>query len=104
MGIENFLKKMQAADSASKKKILVVSSAVVMAIVVYVWLMYFNTLLVGAGAPPAADAGVPAEERGSFWETMKRGGVVLYERIMGGVSRLGEMLQAPREYIVKPLK
>jgi ABC-type thiamin/hydroxymethylpyrimidine transport system permease subunit len=104
--MENFLKRLQDADTATKRRILMFSSAVIMVAVLYVWLAYFNSLLADAGSPAviSTTAGEPSAVAAevSFLETMKRGTAVLYENVAGAVSQIGEVLKGPREYIVKP--
>lgn len=102
---KNFLERLQSADEATKKRWLIVSAAVIMAIVIYVWLAYFNNLVAGfseSGQPVQADSG--GEGGVTFWQTMKNGLSVTFHGFTSGLHGLGNILQAPREYIINPPK
>ncbi len=101
--MEDFLKRLQGADAATKRRIVIISSVLAMVVVLYIWLAYFNNLLADAGRSDGSTGG-QGETHASFWETMQRGTVIVYENVTGAVGRFGEMLKGPREYIVKPLK
>ncbi len=100
---KSFLEKLQSADEETKKRWLVISVAVIMVIVIYVWLAYFNNLLAGFSAPPASESGSGEAQGGmTFWQTLKNGAASVYDGFIGKISALGNILQAPREYIIKP--
>lgn len=100
---QNFLEKLQSSDEATKQRWLVGSAAVIMAIVVFLWLAYFNAFVIGSrdAAPMGAN---PAAASGSvtFFGTMRNGASVIYNGFMGGLRSFGNILEAPREYIIKP--
>ncbi len=104
MNTEGFLKRLQGADAATKRRVLIISSAVAMVVVLYVWLAYFNNLLVDAGENTGLASGQEEQQHASFWQTMQRGSAILYENVTGAIGRFGEMFKGPREYIVKPMK
>jgi uncharacterized membrane protein YvbJ len=45
----NFLHRLQGLDDRHKQKIMIVAAIVIMVIVIYFWLAYFNSIVVGAG-------------------------------------------------------
>jgi hypothetical protein len=105
---KGFIEELQALDEPMKKKILVVATAIIMVIVVYFWLAYFNNLMVGASqtATIAQDqtaqpiAGTQPTQGGqaaepSMWAN-------LWGNVAGALHRLGNILQAPRQYIIQP--
>lgn len=98
----DFLKKIQEADHATKKQVLFIASALAMLLVVLIWLLYFNNFVASTAAEISPLAAEERQEDNSFWGTMHRGTAVLYGNIKGGIEWLGQALQAPREYIVKP--
>ncbi|MBI2888802.1 MAG: hypothetical protein HYY10_02675 [Candidatus Liptonbacteria bacterium] len=100
---EGFLNRIQGADAATKRRVLIISSAVAMVVVLYIWLAYFNNLLVDAGENTGLASG-QEQQQASFWQTMQRGSAILYENVTGAIGRFGEMFKGSREYIVKPLK
>ncbi len=108
---KSFLEELQSLDEATKTKILVVATAVAMIIVIYVWLAYFNNLIAGVAQEGAASSAVsssaassPAVSSGgvSIWQNMEGGIGTLYGKGVGFLHYLGNILQAPRQYIVKP--
>ena len=93
---------MQESDERRKTRWLVGLSAALMIVVVFLWLSYFNTLIT-----PAHQAAIVAGEAGgatsiSFWDTMKTGTAVIADHLWDAVRRLGEILNTPRSYIIKP--
>ena len=107
----NFLTKIQSSDEDTKKRWMVVSTTVIMVVVIYFWLAYFNSLVVGFSgqAMPAQ----PADTEGSgstpltpssitFLDTMKNGAAIIYDSFLDKIHFFGEILQKPREFIVKP--
>lgn len=98
---KNFLERLQSADDDAKQRWLVAASVLCMVIVVFVWLKYFNTLVEPVTAPPSPEG----ESQGfSFWQSAKNGTALLYEAFLGKIQSLGEILSAPRSYIIKPPK
>jgi len=76
-----------------------------MVVVIYIWLVYFNNLIT-AFSRPISDIGQPnsAASSGStsFWQTIKGSVANLYEIFTDKLHALGDILNAPREYIIKP--
>lgn len=109
----NFLEKLQSAPEPTKWRWIIAIAAVVMVAVIYVWLAYFNNLItagfskstapyassgqVSAESPPGAGAGST-----SFLQTLKNATANLYNVFGGALHALGNILNSPREYIVKP--
>ena len=50
-----FLEKIRNSDDGTKKIWLILFTSVAMAVVIYVWVDYFNTLLVNINKPLEAD-------------------------------------------------
>ncbi|MGC9598854.1 MAG: hypothetical protein ABSE18_00500 [Minisyncoccia bacterium] len=112
---KSFLEELQSLDETTKTKILVVATAVAMIIVIYVWLAYFNSLIAGVAqegtASSAASSSVPSSAASSsavssggtsIWQNVEGGIGTLYGKSVGFLHYLGNILQAPRQYIVKP--
>ncbi len=108
---KSFLEELQSLDEATKTKILVAATAVAMIIVIYVWLAYFNNLIAGVAQEGAASSAIPSSAASSsvpssggtsIWQNVEGGIGTLYGKSVGFLHYLGNILQAPRQYIVKP--
>ncbi|RJQ28637.1 hypothetical protein C4571_03135 [Candidatus Parcubacteria bacterium] len=99
MEYRGFLHKIQSADEPTKRKWVVVFSTIAMALVVYVWLAYFNNLIGNSVAPASNE---PVQEEPTFFDAVRRGSAILYEGFKGKIQDLGGILKAPREYIIQP--
>ena len=100
-GEKNFLEKLQSADESIKKRWMIILTIIVMTVVVYVWIAYFNNLIVSMSMSQQIVSSPPADS-GSLWQTAKNGMASLYGIFIDKVHGLGQILQAPREYIIKP--
>lgn len=98
---KSFLEKLQSADEVTKKRWMVLSTVVVMAVVVYIWLAYFNSL-VASFSQQQVPSGSQANEGRTFWQTMKNGAAILYQGFMNKLRFLSDILSSPREYIIQP--
>ena len=106
--MKHFLTDLQSLDDRAKFKVLIVATAVVMVVVVYFWLAYFNNIIASVQTPLAADGGASqnatpaAQEEAGPWTIVMRAPAFLYGEFMGAMRWLGNVLQAPRQYIVQP--
>ena len=98
--MSNFLEKLQSSDEGIKRRWLIGLTAIAMVGVVYVWLAYFNNLVVGFNEP--SQEIVEKETSFSFLTTLKRGAAVIYDVFSEKLSGLGKILEKPREYIIQP--
>lgn len=99
---KNFLEKLQTSDEAVKQRWLVGSAVVIMTIVVFLWLAYFNSFVIDRRGTPAIPAPGPEANSAPFLGTMKNGAIVLYRGFLGKLWAFGKILEAPREYIIRP--
>ncbi len=101
---EELLRKIQSLDENSKRKVLVVSTVVIMAIVVFVWLAYFNSIVmpVGSGAADTSLATAPSSATTStaqspsgpgFWHTIGNGFSTAWEGFTGMFSGGHQVIQ-----------
>ena len=96
------MEKLQSSDEGTKRRWLVGITAVVMVGVVYVWLAYFNNLVVGLNAPPQEISQLKTGF--SFLETLKKGAAVIYDVFSEKLQVFAKILEKPREYIIQPPK
>lgn len=102
MELKNFLEKIQSADEGVKRRWMIISTVVIMAVVIYVWLGYFNNLIASFNRPLAE---VPSEGAGfSFWSSLKSSAALLYNGLGDKLHAFGDILKTPREYIIQPPK
>jgi hypothetical protein len=99
---KNFLEKLQSSDEATKQRWLVGSAAVIMAIVVFLWLAYFNALVVGPKDAASGSDIRTGSTGATFFGTMKNGISVIYNGFWAKLRAFGNILEQPREYIIKP--
>ena len=93
------LSELQSLDEPTKKKVLIVTTVIAMVLVIYFWLAYFNNLVGGFSQPAEAQLSTSTfpSSGASIWQNMHAG-------ITGALHGLGNILQAPREYLIKPLQ
>jgi hypothetical protein len=119
--MKDFFQKLQSLDEPVKQRILVAATIVIMVVVLYFWLMYFNGIVAGARPEDVADnatagdamtgqsaaqqgaaGAVTGEEGMGPWQVVGRRIAFVYGGFMNMVRGLGNILQAPRQYIVRP--
>ena len=103
-----FLDKLRATDEGTKTKLIIVATIIIMAIIIYVWLAYFSPLLALVHDSPATDAQqndastptaiAPSSPSPSILERMGS----VYHMFADKIGALGNILNAPREYVIKP--
>lgn len=100
--MKSFLEKLQSADEDIKRRWMIGATIVIMVIVVYIWMAYFNTLISGFSPSQVSVSDQTAAGSHGFWFTMKNGMSTIYNMFMSAAGGFGKILNAPREYIVKP--
>ncbi len=99
--MKNFLERLRSADERIKTGWLIALSAISMVIVVFVWVKYFNNLIMES----VSTRPVEEESRSfSFWQTMENGTAFLRQDLSEKIRNFGAMLAAPRNYIIQPPK
>jgi hypothetical protein len=104
----SFLEELQAMSESRKRQVLIISTVVIMALVVGVWLAYFNSVVMGGAsgttdvsavagtqasatstsAPaPAPAATAPVSAGSSLWARMKEGFASIERMFSGGPSQ-----------------
>lgn len=99
MNEKNFLERIRSADDRTKKRWMIIFTVISMIVVIYVWLAYFNNLISGfssSGREEAQDDGF------TFWQAIRGGGAIIYGGFTEKARGLGDVLNAPREYIIEP--
>lgn len=97
-----FIEKLQNSDEDTKKKWMFVLTSISMAVVIFIWLGYFNNLVTGLSTPKTEELSKDAGF--SFIESAKMSAVVVYGGLVDKIYGLGNILKAPREYIINPPK
>ena len=96
-----FLEKIRNSDDGTKKIWLILFTSVAMAVVIYVWVAYFNTLLVNINKPLEADEVAKSDEFG-FFDTIKSGAATVYEFLADTASGIFGEIKKSKEYIIEP--
>ncbi len=94
------IERLQALGEPTKKKVLIIATGIAMVIVIYFWLAYFNNLLTSVTQPTVAQNAVDQAAQ----TAEPAAGSSFFQGIMNLVHGLGNILQAPRQYIVEPPK
>ena|SRR5690348_3509077 len=101
---KGFLEELQSLSEPTKRKIMIVATVVIMAVVIYVWLAYFNNLLASVGQPTVAEnTGAASVPSGSdFAQGTKSGMAFIYDIFLKAVHGLAGIWEAPRQYNIQP--
>lgn len=99
---KGFFEELQSLDEPTKKKIMIVAAVVIMAMVIYVWLAYFNNLLASVTQPPVADNSTAGASGGNLFDGIQQGTASIYRLFMNALHGLSSILEAPRQYIIHP--
>ena len=91
-----FLEKLQSSDDQTKKRWMVGSTTVIIAIVIYVWIGYFNNLIFTLSSPQ--ESPLQKTEGFSFLETAKNAAAAVFDTAK---SLVENVLSRPGEYIIK---
>lgn len=94
-----WLKRIQSADESRKKVWLVLFSVVFLAAVIFVWLSYFNNLVVAVNEGEASDE---APDGFSFGLTMKSGAAAIYNFFADRIEGIFGFFTKSKEYIIEP--
>lgn len=75
---QRFLEELWALDEPTKRKVLVISTIVIMIVVVFVWVAYFNNIVVSSAteaneATATSTATSSASTGSGFWGGIKSG-------------------------------
>ncbi len=100
--MSKLLERLQNADEGTKRRWMIVATIIIMVVVIYIWAAYFNNLVAGFSQVQPTGPAVPAGTDFTFWATVRNGTAVLYRAFTHKLQALGGILNAPREYIVKP--
>lgn len=93
----NFLEQIRNSSDQIKKRWLIGTSIVIMTVVIWVWLGYFNSLIMR----PASSAD-DKEGKFSVWDGIRGSGGALWDRMTASVKDIGNKIGGSKEYIVKP--
>lgn len=96
--LRDFLEKLQNLDESAKKRWLIVLSTICALIIFIVWAKYFAFITHPLGNLEQENATGDF----SFWETMKTGMSVLWNKFADALRGIGRILGAPRSYLIKP--
>ena len=89
---QKFLKELQSLDAPAKNRVLIISTVVIMIVVLFVWLAYFNSIVIPSAAQtatststtttvPVASAQTSSAQASSgqgFWKNLEGGFVNLF--------------------------
>jgi len=101
--IYDFIEHLRGSEEHIKRRWLFVFSGISMAVIVFLWMAYFNSLVQPLGAPQEAQQ---AEQDGKqsfgFWETFKTGLGAVIGSSGKSVDYLMNKLRQPKNYDITP--
>ena len=99
MNFKVFLERLRAAPDDTKWIWTIAATSVFMAVIVAVWLTFFNNLSVVSEPQVAV---VSAGDGGfSLWQSIKSSFGMVYESVSGGIGSFTDKLSQPKSYILK---
>jgi len=102
---------LQSLSQENKKRLLVVGTIIIMAIVVGVWITYFNSILIGSArgntstASPAATAtstSAASSQTPAASLPAQTNGPGLWQDIKNGFGWFGSLFSRPSQYKIQP--
>ena len=100
--MSEFLEKIRGSEESVKRRWVIGFSLLATAVVVVLWMLYFNALLLSF--EPGGGTAIAQEDlRGGafFWERAKGAGALAYGGVAYAWRAVGETLLAPRVYVIK---
>ena len=108
------LEELWALNETNKKRLLVVVTIIVMAIIVGVWVSYFNSVIMGASSAPAAQTAsavpkqattstiAPAPPVVSHTAPAQQSSPGLWQYIESGASHIVNIFKDQSQYTIQP--
>ncbi len=94
-----FWEELQSLDEPTKNKIIVIATVAVMIIIIYLWLAYFNALVVGGTAqnnqPAQGVSGGAVQGVGSWFGSIAGWFADAWRGLTG-------IFQSPQQYLIQP--
>jgi flagellar basal body-associated protein FliL len=99
------LEELQSLSAASKKRVLVIATIIIMAIVIGVWVVYFNSIIAGTSQQIAVQAtssaaATPAIPTATAAPQASDPG--LWQNIKDGFGFIANIFKKPSQYNVQP--
>lgn len=105
MAQKSFIEYLQGLPKASKRKVLVASVVVIMTIIVFFWIAYFNSMIAAITESSTQSPSVEETAQGvDIWHQFTGGMGLIYSQFSRAAQGLSDIFQAPRQYIVEPLR
>lgn len=99
MSGKTFLERLQSADDRVKRRWLVISTLCVMAVVVFLWVKYFELTIRMAPVVPESN---PEAHGFSPWETARNGSAFLMDKLIGLGRAAGSFLFGSKDILIEP--
>ena len=101
------LEELQSLSDGNKKRVLVIATVIIMIIIIGVWVVYFNSIIMGTAqqaateattssvvVTPTATAPVPVTEQAN--------GPSLWQNIKDGFGSVANVFKKPSQYTIQP--
>ena len=109
------LEELRSLSEANKKRVLVIATVIIMAIVIGVWIMYFNSIIAGtsqqaavqatssvAAATPVATTTMPSAITTITPTPAQASGPGLWQNIKNGIGSIVNIFKKSSQYNIQP--
>lgn len=101
------LEELQSLSEGDKKRVLIIATIVIMIIIIGVWMVYFNSVIMGTAQQAAAGA-TTANSAASAPVTAtpsvaaQANGPSLWQNIENGFGSIANVFKKPSQYTIQP--
>jgi len=102
---KGFIEKLRSLDEPAKRKVMFGAVAVSMVLVVYLWLVYFNTIVPSATlvtSPTSTEASAPNGSETNIFGLVADAANSFWKSVVGGVEGIAGALKNSKQYNISP--
>jgi hypothetical protein len=104
------LEELQSLSDGNKKRVLVIATVIIMIIIIGVWVIYFNSVIMGTAQPAATEATTTSAVAVPISATVtttapvaaQASGPSLWQNIKNGFGSIANVFKKPSQYTVQP--
>jgi hypothetical protein len=103
------LEELQSLSDGNKKRVLVIATVIIMVIIIGVWVVYFNSIIMGTAQPVATEATTTSAvatptptTTAPVPVTAQANGPSLWQNIENGFGSIANVFKKPSQYNIQP--